>query len=81
MRYLLFVTPGCPKCPAVKKWCEQHPECSGEIIEVRDTDSMQKAADNMVQSAPTIIFWNDDGKELFRTDSVTELEILLSEQK
>lgn len=62
--WILFTTSSCPKCPSMKKAVENLP-VSGEVIEL---DSEPDAADKYgVLSVPTLIYFDDLGKEIGRS--------------
>ena len=73
MRYLLFTTTTCPKCPAMKNFvAENLQNLEGETLDNTSPDFGERIAEAKVQTAPTIIFYEGDS-EVFRASEVGEL--------
>lgn len=75
----LFTKKTCPNCPAVIDFCKnlnvQLTTCSVETPE-----NEQRAKEKAVRSAPTVICYDSDGKEVVRAYSVEDLQhIFVSE--
>ncbi|MDC7238801.1 MAG: anaerobic ribonucleoside-triphosphate reductase [Spirochaetales bacterium] len=64
--YEYYYRTSCPNCPAMKEALEQI-DLQGEEINVDVERGLALASDNLVFSAPTVIFRDSEGKELFRT--------------
>ena len=61
MRYLLFTTTTCPKCPAMKEAISEQIKFDGEIVDDLNPSFFDKAKEFNISSVPTlIIFENDD---------------------
>ncbi|PIE98063.1 MAG: hypothetical protein CR988_04650 [Treponema sp.] len=67
----------CPNCPPVMAYCK---DLNIPVI-VHNVDSAEgftNANNNVVRSAPTVILYNEQGEELNRVYSVSELESALN---
>ena len=79
-KYLFFYRTTCPNCPPVKAIVESL-EITGESINADSSNGFTKAAINEVFTAPTVIFFSENGKELYRTSKPSELKKLIDENK
>ncbi len=77
MRYLLFTTTTCPKCPAMKEFVSENISFEGELIDNNAPGFMKKAGELRVDSAPTIIIFDDSGAEVFRGSEPQEAKEFL----
>lgn len=75
--YTYFYRKTCPNCPPVKQYVEQLP-FGGEGIDVDHRDGFEIAAKHEVMGAPTVIFFDDEGNEVFRANDKPTLEQHLS---
>ena len=80
MKFLLFTTSQCPKCPEFKDYVADKITFEGEILNETHPQFMAKIQEFSVISAPTIIFFKDD-KETYRTQEIYELEEFLASLK
>jgi hypothetical protein len=80
MHYLLFTTTTCPKCPAMKDFVANEIKFSGEQINNESSNFMAKAQEFGVDSAPTLIIFDDENKEVFRGNEVGEVKEFLATQ-
>lgn len=64
--YSYFYRASCPNCPAMKEVLNQIP-LSGEEINVDMETGLEAASENLVFTAPTVIFKSAGGVEIFRT--------------
>ncbi len=78
MKYLLFTTMTCPKCPAMKDFVASEISFEGEQIDNNNPDFMTKAGELGVDSAPTLIIFDDENKEIFRGSEVQEVKDFLA---
>ncbi|NOR85048.1 hypothetical protein GQ473_02935 [archaeon] len=62
MKYLLFTTPTCPNCLAIKEFIK-NVELKGDFIDASTDDGLKKAVDFNVSSVPTVLFFNNNNKE------------------
>jgi hypothetical protein len=77
MRYLLFTTTTCPKCPAMKEFVANEIKFSGELLDNESSNFMERAQEYDVDSAPTLIIFDDVDKEVFRGNEVGEVKEFL----
>lgn len=74
MRYVLFTTATCPKCPAMKSFVAENIKFEGEVLDNNSENFGERIAEAGVQNAPTIVIYEDGGQEVFRTDEVDQLD-------
>lgn len=74
-RYELYVRATCPNCPPVKECCTNLPY-SGEQIDVDSAEGLARAETWGVYSAPTVIFFDEEGNEAGRAHSVKQIRAL-----
>ncbi len=74
-RYELYVRSTCPNCPPVKECCANLPY-SGEQIDVDSAEGLARAEVWGVFSAPTVIFFDNEGNEAGRAHSVKQIRAL-----
>jgi len=79
MKYLLFTTTTCPKCPAMKEFVANEVSFEGEQIDNNSPDFMEKAGELKVDSAPTLIIYDDGDNEVFRGNEVSQVQEFLSQ--
>ena len=77
MKYLLFTTQTCPKCPAVKDYVTSNVTIEGEFIDNTHPEFMALAGSHGVTQAPTFIVLDGDN-EVFRGNEVPEIESFFS---
>ncbi|GMO45655.1 MAG: hypothetical protein Pg6C_07650 [Treponemataceae bacterium] len=78
-RYEFYSRKTCPNCPGVRDYLSAT-SLAGALIDVDTPDGLQKAADNGVFAAPTVIMYDDAGNEIVRALNKTELASALSSQ-
>ncbi|MCF7836299.1 thioredoxin family protein [Candidatus Gracilibacteria bacterium] len=78
MKYILFTTTTCPKCPAMKEFVAAEIEFEGEQVNNESSNFMEKAQEFGVDAAPTLIIFNDEDKEIFRGNEVQEIKDFLA---
>ncbi len=71
MKFKLFMTPTCPKCPEVKKFIEEN-NLDCEIINAREQEGLEKARSLGVMKVPTVIAFDND-KEIGRAFTKEEM--------
>jgi len=81
MKYLLFTTTTCPKCPAMKEFVASEIKFTGELVDNESSDFMEKAQELKVDAAPTLIIFDDADKELFRGNEAQEVKDFLATQE
>lgn len=78
-RYRLFTTNMCPKCPSVKAFMKTV-RLIGDEIDASTDDGLRKASEAGVSSVPTVILFDEAGKEVKRAYSADEVKRALEEQ-
>lgn len=77
MKYILFTTTTCPKCPAMKEFVAENINFKGETLDNDAPDFAEKAQELNVDSAPTLIVFDDEDKEVFRGREIHEVQGVL----
>ena len=77
MKYILFTTETCPKCPEVKTYIKEKISFEGELLDNTAPNFMELAGEYGVTGAPTMIIFNDAKKEIFRGSETYEIEDFL----
>ena len=67
-----FYRSSCPNCPAMKDVLEKI-SIDGDYLNVDMEKGLEEASENLVFSAPTVIFRSSDGHEVFRTGNPSEV--------
>lgn len=75
--YELFARKTCPNCPPVKNFVLGL-SLQGSVVDVDTEEGLSEAAVKGVFSAPTVIFYDERGKEVSRAHNVPDLEEILS---
>jgi len=74
--FIYFTKKTCPNCPAVKEYVEtlglKH---TGYVVD--NADGLAKAREYNVFAVPTVIFFNEGGKELFRAYNTKDIKARL----
>lgn len=78
--YMFFYRTTCPNCPPVKAIINGL-EIPGESINADDSKGFTKAAKYEIFTAPTVLFLNNNGKEVYRTSKPSDLKKLLNDKK
>lgn len=73
-KYMLFFTPMCPKCPKVKAFMEDNTALEKEWVDATTKDGLEKARHYKVSGVPTVIFFDEHGKEVSRATSIEEIK-------
>ncbi|MDC7227313.1 MAG: anaerobic ribonucleoside-triphosphate reductase [Spirochaetales bacterium] len=73
--YYYFFRTTCPNCPPVKNWLEGF-QIEGTAVNVDEKEGFAKAAEYQIFSSPTVIFHDEEGKEMYRASDVRELNTL-----
>ncbi len=79
MKYLLFTTMTCPKCPAMKSFVAENLKFEGEVLDNDSSNFMEKAGELKVDSAPTLIIFDENEQEIFRGNEVGEVKDFLQQ--
>ena len=74
--YELFARKTCPNCPPVKNFMAAS-GLPGKIIDVDTEEGLKEAAEKEIFSSPTVIFYDNAGKEAGRARNVEEIKSAL----
>ena len=72
-KYMLFFTPTCPKCPKIKEFMEDK-GLEKEWADAATPEGLEKAKEFQVMNVPTVIFFDEEGKEVTRATSIEEVK-------
>lgn len=73
VRYELFTRKTCPNCPPVKAFV-QALDLDGQHLDVDTEEGLSAARKYGVMASPTVIFFDEQNKEVFRSSDVRELK-------
>lgn len=74
--YSFFFKETCPNCPPVKAVIDSI-ALDGNQINVDDSNGLTEAMNSSVYSAPTVILYDADGSEIYRTGNAEKLKSFL----
>lgn len=74
---LLFTTTTCQKCPTFKAFVAEFVSFPVRILDDKAPDFFHLAAEHSVSSAPTMIIFDEEKKEVFRTSEQSDLDAFL----
>lgn len=77
--YSFFFKETCPNCPPVKAVIDSI-ELEGNKINVDESNGLTEAMNSSVYSAPTVILYDADGSEIYRTGNADKLKSFLQVQ-
>lgn len=77
MKFKLFTTQRCPKCPEVKEFM-QGLDIEGEFIDASTPEGLEEAKKFNIMNVPLVIFFDGD-KEVERAGSIEEIKKVLGE--
>ncbi len=72
MRYILFTSSNCQKCPKFRETVKTSIDFEGDILDEKQENFIEMITKYSVSAAPTIIIFDQD-KEVFRTDDEYDL--------
>jgi len=78
MRYLLFTTTTCPKCPAMKEEISKYITFDGEMMDDLNPDFFARAQEFGLSSVPMLIVFDDDNNEVARSQDPSEVSDLVA---
>ncbi|MFC1753423.1 glutaredoxin family protein [Thermoproteota archaeon] len=78
-KYKVFTTEICPKCPAVKDFMKTL-ELEGEEVNASEDEGLKQASELGITTVPTVVFYDEEEKEVERSGSVEEVKKALEEQ-
>ena len=76
IKYMVFTTPTCPNCPAVKEYLSSQEKIKGDFVDASTSDGLDLARKHEVTAVPTVIFFQDD-KEINRAFSKEETQKII----
>lgn len=76
MKYKVFTTPSCPNCPIVKEEMQNY-EIEGEKIDASQPKGLNQARELGISSVPFVVFFDDEGKEIKRCNTVDQIRDFL----
>ena len=71
--YVLFTRDLCPNCPPVKEYVNEL-GLDGVHVDVDTEEGLSAARHYGVMASPTVIFFDDEKKELFRAHNLSDLK-------
>ncbi len=77
--YALFYKENCPNCPPVKDFVEKL-SLSGTAVDVGNDRGLEEAEKHQVFAAPTVIFFDREGSEVLRANSLSTLVSLVQHE-
>lgn len=80
MKYKLFTTPMCPKCPAMKEFMAAQDKVSGEVVNAHTPEGLAEARKFNVSAVPLVVFVDDAGEEVKRCLTQDEVKEVLDSQ-
>lgn len=72
-KYKLFFTPACPNCPKVKAYMKKV-KLEREDLDASTEAGIEEAQKLNVMSVPTVIFFDEEGKEVSRGQTLEEIK-------
>jgi ribonucleoside-triphosphate reductase len=79
-KYMLFFTPMCPKCPKIKEFMEDK-EFEKEWVDAATPEGLEKAKEFNISNVPTVIFFDEEGKEVSRAYTVEEVKRVIENKQ
>ena len=77
MKYKLFTTQFCHKCPAMKELMSSQDKISGEVVNCSAAEGFEEAKRFDVVGVPLVVFLDDSGNEVKRFTEKSEVEEFL----
>ena len=78
MKYKLFTTQFCHKCPSMKEFMTAQDNIGGEVVNCSVPEGMEEARKFNVTAVPLVVFVDDSGSEVKRFESKEEVEEFLN---
>ena len=75
--YYYFFRSTCPNCPPVKNWLDGF-NLDGKAVNVDEKAGFELAASYQIYSSPTVIFHDEEGREMYRASDVGALDALFA---
>eukprot|EP01156_Anaeramoeba_ignava_P006672 Anaeramoba_ignava/a349253_9.p2 GENE.a349253_9~~a349253_9.p2 ORF type:complete len:172 (+),score=35.87 a349253_9:1273-1788(+) len=73
VKYSYFFRKTCPNCPSVKGYVETL-DLEGNHIDVDTEKGLETASDSQVFGVPTVVFYDNNNKEIFRAHNLKDLK-------
>jgi len=73
MKYKLFFTPMCPKCPAIKEFIKTT-DIKGELVDAATPEGLEQAREYEISQLPAVLFLDDKGKVISKAHSLEEVK-------
>ncbi|MBW2997575.1 hypothetical protein KY349_04510 [Candidatus Woesearchaeota archaeon] len=77
MKYKLFTTQFCHRCPSMKEFMASQDKVEGEIVNCSDAPGFEEAKKFDVTGVPVVVFLDDEGQEVKRCMEPSEVEEFL----
>lgn len=77
MRYKLFTTQFCHKCPSMKEFMASQDKVSGEVLNCSAAEGLEEARKFGVTAVPLVVFVDDNDTEVARCGCKEEVEEFL----
>jgi predicted DsbA family dithiol-disulfide isomerase len=74
MRYKLFTTQFCHKCPSMKEFMASQDKVPGDVVNASVPEGFEEAKKFGVTSVPCVVFVDDAGEEVKRCGCREEVE-------
>lgn len=71
--YMYFYRKTCPNCPPVKNYLDTL-SLEGKLVDVDSPEGIALAAQHQVMASPTAIFFNEQGKEVYRSQKADQIQ-------
>ncbi len=73
MKYKLFFTPMCPKCPAIKEFMKET-GIEGEFVDAASSEGLEQARKYEVVSVPTVLFFDEKNAVISTAHDLEEVK-------
>jgi len=78
MRYLLFTTRFCHKCPKMKEYMAGQDKVNGAVVDASTPEGMEEAKRYNIQGVPTVVFLDEENIVLKKCSEKEEVEEFLN---
>lgn len=72
-KFRMFSTPACPNCQLIKQHLETT-DLEGDITDCASPEGLGVAREHQVMSVPTVIFYDENDKEISRVTSLADVK-------
>jgi len=79
-KYMIFFTPTCPKCPKIKEYMEDK-GLEKVWADAATPDGLEKAKEFGVMNVPTVIFFDENDKEVARVSDIEEVKNIVENKQ